>query len=205
DVAVPTEVSVFRRASPGLSPPRPTVRPVPPSPAGVETATRYQQVSIEELGTPLSGVTFVVVDLETTGGSPNDSAITEIGAVKIRGGEVLGEIQTLVDPGREIPPYISVLTGITSSMVAAAPRIGAVLPGFLEFARGAVLVAHNAPFDLGFLKAACAENGLLWPAAASVDTAVLARRLLTRDEVPNCKLATLAPYFSTRTEPCHRA
>jgi DNA polymerase-3 subunit epsilon len=160
---------------------------------------------IDELGTPLADVTFVVVDLETTGGSPKDSAITEIGAVKVRGGTVLGEFQTLVDPGCAIPPYISVLTGITSMMVAAAPRIGAVLPGFLEFARGAVLVAHNAPFDIGFLKAACAENGLAWPAAASVDTAVLARRLLTRDEVPNCKLATLAPYFRAGTSPTHRA
>jgi DNA polymerase-3 subunit epsilon len=168
-------------------------------------AVAYEQVTIDELGTPLSDVTFVVVDLETTGGSPKDSAITEIGAVKVRGGEVLGEFQTLIDPGCEIPPYISVLTGITSTMVAAAPRIGAVLPGFLEFARGAVLVAHNAPFDLGFLKAACAENGIGWPPVASVDTAVLARRLLTRDEVPNCKLATLAPYFSASTSPTHRA
>ncbi|CCG03025.1 DEDD exonuclease domain-containing protein [Blastococcus saxobsidens] len=174
---------------------------MPPSPA----SPRYQQVTIDEVGTPLAQVTFVVVDLETTGGSPKDSAITEIGAVKVRGGQVLGEFQTLVDPGHAIPPYISVLTGITSSMVAAAPRIGSVLPSFLEFARGAVLVAHNAPFDLGFLKAACAENGLAWPAAASVDTAVLARRLLSRDEVPNCKLATLAPYFSATTSPTHRA
>ena len=160
---------------------------------------------IDELGTPLAGVTFVVVDLETTGGSPKDSAITEIGAVKVRGGVVLGEFQTLVDPGCAIPPYISVLTGITTTMVAAAPRIGSVLPAFLEFARGAVLVAHNAPFDIGFLKAACAENGIVWPAAASVDTAVLARRLLSRDEVPNCKLATLAPYFRASTSPTHRA
>jgi DNA polymerase-3 subunit epsilon len=160
---------------------------------------------IDELGTPLADVTFVVVDLETTGGSPKDSAITEIGAVKVRGGVVIGEFQTLVDPGHEIPPYISVLTGITTMMVAAAPRIGAVLPGFLEFARDAVLVAHNAPFDLGFLKAACAENGIAWPAASSVDTAVLARRLLSRDEVPNCKLATLAPYFRATTSPTHRA
>ncbi|MGY5882246.1 DEDD exonuclease domain-containing protein [Modestobacter lacusdianchii] len=166
---------------------------------------RFEQATIEELGTPLADVTFVVVDLETTGGSPKDSAITEIGAVKVRGGQVLGEFQTLVDPGREIPPYISVLTGITSTMVAAAPRIDGVLPAFLEFARGTVLVAHNAPFDLGFLRAACEATGVAWPAFASVDTAVLARRLLTRDEVPNCKLATLAPYFSTSTQPCHRA
>ncbi|MGY1785722.1 DEDD exonuclease domain-containing protein [Geodermatophilus sp. SYSU D00698] len=172
-------------------------RPLPRSP--------YVQASIDDLGTPLAGVTFVVVDLETTGGSPKDSAITEIGAVKVRGGEVLGEFQTLVDPGCEVPPYISVLTGITTAMVATAPRIDAVLPAFLEFARGAVLVAHNAPFDLGFLKAACEQTGTPWPAAASVDTAVLARRLLSRDEVPNCKLATLAPYFSASTSPCHRA
>ncbi|SOE02853.1 DEDD exonuclease domain-containing protein [Blastococcus haudaquaticus] len=179
---------------------------MPSSPAVPRPTTqRYEQVTIEEVGTPLADVTFVVVDLETTGGSPKDSAITEIGAVKVRGGVILGEFQTLVDPGCAIPPYISVLTGITSMMVAAAPRIGAVLPGFLEFARGAVLVAHNAPFDIGFLKAACAENGIAWPAAASVDTAVLARRLLTRDEVPNCKLATLAPYFSASTSPTHRA
>jgi DNA polymerase III subunit epsilon len=179
--------------------------PVLPFHDPLKAVQRYEQVTIDDLGTPLADVTFVVVDLETTGGSPKDSAITEIGAVKVRGGVVLGEFQTLVDPGHEIPPYISVLTGITSMMVAAAPRIGAVLPGFLEFARGTVLVAHNAPFDLGFLKAACAENGLVWPATASVDTAVLARRLLTRDEVPNCKLSTLAPYFSATTSPTHRA
>jgi DNA polymerase-3 subunit epsilon len=166
---------------------------------------RFHQATIDDLGTPLAEVTFVVVDLETTGGSPKDCAITEIGAVKVRGGQVLGEFQTLVDPGHEIPPYISVLTGITSMMVAAAPRIDTVLPAFLEFARGTVLVAHNAPFDLGFLRAACESSGTAWPAFASVDTAVLARRLLSRDEVPNCKLGTLAPFFRTSTEPCHRA
>jgi DNA polymerase-3 subunit epsilon len=185
--------------------PRATLPPLPPGTASGTEVLQFVQGTIDDLGTPLAEVTFVVVDLETTGGSPRDSAITEVGAVKVRAGEVLGEFQTLVDPGCAIPPYISVLTGITSMMVAAAPRIDAVLPAFLEFARGAVLVAHNAPFDLGFLKAACESSGIAWPAFASVDTAVLARRLLTRDEVPNCKLATLAPYFSTSTQPCHRA
>ena len=173
--------------------------------AGVAVRSPYVQVSIDELGTPLRDVTFVVVDLETTGGSPEGCAITEIGAVKVRGGEVLGEFQTLVDPGSAIPPYISILTGITDSMVIAAPRIAEVLPAFLEFARGSVLVAHNAPFDLGFLKAACAASAMPWPAFGSVDTAILARRVLTRDEVPNCKLSTLAPYFRAATAPCHRA
>ena len=163
------------------------------------------QGTLDDLGTPLIGVTFVIVDLETTGGSAHDSAITEIGAVKVRGGEVLGEFATLVDPGTPIPPFITVLTGITQQMVLAAPRIEEVLPAFLEFARGAVLVAHNAPFDMGFLKAACAAQERAWPAPTVVDTADLARRLLTRDEVPNCKLATLSRFFRTATEPCHRA
>jgi DNA polymerase-3 subunit epsilon len=163
------------------------------------------QGTLDDLGTPLAGVTFVVVDLETTGVSPAESAITEIGAVKVRGGVELGEFGTLVDPGTPIPPFITVLTGITQQMVVAAPRIEAVLPAFLEFARGCVLVAHNAPFDMGFLRAACAVDGRPWPAFAVVDTADLARRVLTRDEVPNCKLATLARFFRTAAEPCHRA
>jgi DNA polymerase III subunit epsilon len=129
------------------------------------------QGTFDELGVPLREVTFVVVDLETTGGSPATSGITEIGAVKVRGGEVLGELQTLVNPGEPIPSFIAVLTGITNGMVATAPHIDAVLPAFLEFARDCVLVAHNAPFDLGFLKAACAGLGLNWPGFDSVDTA----------------------------------
>jgi DNA polymerase-3 subunit epsilon len=164
-----------------------------------------RQCTFDELGTPLSDVTFVVVDLETTGGSPATSAITEIGAVKVRGGEVLGEFQTLLNPGTTVPPFIAVLTGITDTMVAAAPPLSAVLPSFLEWARGAVLVAHNAPFDLGFLKAGCHTLGIEWPAFDSVDTARLARRVLTRDESPDCKLSTLSRLFATTTVPCHRA
>lgn len=163
------------------------------------------QCTFDELGTPLRDQLFVVVDLETTGGSPASSGITEIGAVKVRGGEVLGEFQTLVNPGIAIPPFIAVLTGITNSMVASAPRIEAVLPAFLEFARGSVLVAHNSPFDVGFLKAACVEHGQPWPGFDSLDTARLARRVLTRDEAPNCKLGTLAKLFRAAVTPCHRA
>src|SRR3954453_22408097 len=113
-----------------------------------DPAARPVQLSLDDLGTPLSDVVFVVVDLETTGGTPADSAITEIGAVKVRGGEVLGEFQTLVDPGGPVPPFIEVLTGITDLVVRSAPRIDTALPAFLEFARGCVLVAHNAPFDM---------------------------------------------------------
>ncbi|MEN3357885.1 MAG: polymerase subunit epsilon [Mycobacteriales bacterium] len=173
--------------------------------AGTPPRPVYVQQAFDELDEPLREVTFVVVDLETTGGSPDDSAITEIGAVKVRGGEVLGEFQTLVNPVHGIPPFVAVLTGITDMMVAGAPAIGSVLPAFLEFAGGAVLVAHNAPFDVGFLKAACAESGRPWPAHRVVDTAVLARRVLLADEVPNCKLSTLATFFRAGTTPIHRA
>ncbi len=164
------------------------------------------QRSFDELGRPLRDVTFCVVDLETTGGSAQAGAmITEIGAVKVRGGEVLGEFQTLVNPHQAIPPFIAVLTGITDAMVAASPTIEQTLPAFLEFASGCVLVAHNAPFDVGFLKHFAAAQGRPWPTFEVVDTAKLARRVVTRDETPNCKLGSLAVLFGARTTPNHRA
>ena len=163
------------------------------------------QGTLDELGTPLAEVTFVVVDLETTGGSPSGAHITEVGAVKIRGGEVIGEFQTLVNPAEPIPAFISVLTGITDRMVAGSPRIHTVLPAFLEFARHSVLVAHNAPFDISFLKAAVSLTGHGWPSFRVIDTAHLARQLISRDEAPNRKLATLARLFGAATTPDHRA
>ncbi|MFY1686960.1 DEDD exonuclease domain-containing protein [Plantactinospora sp. WMMB782] len=153
----------------------------------------------------LRGTTFVVLDLETTGGAPDGGGITEIGAVKVRGGEELGVLATLVNPGEPIPPFITVLTGITQAMLLPAPPVEEVLPSLLEFLRGAVLVAHNAPYDVGFLKAACARHGYTWPNPRVLDTAALARRVLTRDEVPNRKLGTLAAFFRTPHQPTHRA
>ncbi|HNF06879.1 MAG TPA: DEDD exonuclease domain-containing protein, partial [Mycobacterium sp.] len=159
----------------------------------------------------LRDTTFVVVDLETTGGrasagpgAPAD-AITEIGAVKVRGGQVLGEFATLVDPQRTIPPQIVRLTGITTAMVHDAPTIAAVLPMFLEFARGAVLVAHNAGFDTGFLRAAAEQCGIGWPRPPVLCTVRLARRVLTREEAPSVRLGTLAQLVGSATRPTHRA
>ncbi len=173
-------------------------------PAAPETTLPFAQRSLDDLGAPLAGVTFCVVDLETTGGSPNDDAITEIGAVKLRGGECLGTFQTLIDPGRAIPPMITVLTGITESMVMPAPPIGAVLPTLLEFIGDAVLVGHNLRFDTSFLDAALVRSDRPRLANRRVDTAALARRLV-RDEVPNCKLGTLADRFRLAHQPSHRA
>src|SRR6187549_1129000 len=165
----------------------------------------HLQRALDDFGEPLSQTTFVTVDLETTGGSPVSSQITEIGAVKTRGGEVIGEFQTLVNPGLPIPPMIVALTGITDAMVVAAPPIEEVLPAFLEFLGDAVLVAHNAPFDTGFLRAACRTHGYQWPGSEVVDTVTLARRATTKDEAPNKKLSTLARVFGTEVTPNHRA
>jgi len=168
------------------------------------TSVPLSQPAFDDLGEPLIDVCFVVVDLETTGSGP-DATITEFGAVKVRGGELLGEFQSLVNPGFHIPGAITVLTGITDTMVADAPPLDAVLPAFLAFAEGCVLVAHNAPFDIGFLKRACRELGYDWPGFPVVDTVALARQALLRDEVPNVKLGTLAAHFHTAVAPDHRA
>ena len=218
--------------------------------------------------TELSRVEFVVVDLETTGWSPEVAAITEIAAVRVtgagavgwgarRGGSTgtrrsngaghadgrgdraghgrrrgnarddragqaegarrdgrvggrrefvrLGEFASLVDPGVPVPPGIAELTRINDSMLAAAPRLGAVLPRLLDFSRGCVLVAHNAPFDLRFLVAASTDCGVAWPGFTVLDTVMLARRVMDPDEVADCKLGTLAGFFGARTAPSHRA
>lgn len=162
------------------------------------------QRSFDDLGTPLRDTTFCVVDLETTGGNRNDDLITEIGAVKVRGGVCLGTFHTLVNPGRAIPPQITVLTGLTDALVRTAPRIEAVLGTLVDFLGDAVFVAHNAPFDLGFVRAALARDGRPDYRPTVVDTAALARRLL-RDEVPNCTLGTLASRFRLDHRPTHRA
>ena len=166
------------------------------------------QPSFDELGRALIDTTFVVVDLETTGGSHSSDAITEIGAVKIRGGEIIGEFQTLINPELPIPAFITVLTGITDAMVVEAPKIGEALFSFLEFAgspQETVVIAHNAPFDIGFLKSASARCDVPWPGYQVLDTARIARYVVTRDEAPNCKLGTLATFFGAHTDPNHRA
>jgi DNA polymerase-3 subunit epsilon len=163
------------------------------------------QGRLDDLGTPLVDVEFVVLDLETTGGSPANDRITEVGAVKIRGGEVLGTFQTLVNPGVSIPPLISALTGITDPMVADEEPIEVVLPCLLEFIGRAVLVAHNASFDRRFVQANLERHGYQRLANRVVCTARLARKLLPRDEVPNVRLATLAACLGSTVAPCHRA
>jgi DNA polymerase III epsilon subunit family exonuclease len=153
--------------------------------------------------------TFAVLDLETSGGSPRLGAgITEIGVVKVKGGQVLGTFQSFVDPGHSLPVFITQLTGISDEMLISAPFIDEILPTLFDFLGSAdetVVVAHNSPFDLSFLKAAANAHAMVWPDYLTVDTARLARAVLDRDEVINCKLSTLAVFFGATTSPNHRA
>lgn len=153
----------------------------------------------------LAAADVVVVDVETTGWFADSAGITEIGAVRLTGGRPAVEFSALVNPQMPIPAEITMLTGISDDMVRDQPAIGQVLPRFLEFAKDSMIVAHNAPFDLGFLTAACAANDLTWPPCAVIDTAVLARLILPPGEVADHKLTTLAAHFGTGSGPSHRA
>jgi DNA polymerase III epsilon subunit family exonuclease len=136
------------------------------------------------------------------------AGITEIGVVKVRGGQIIGTFQSFVDPGHALPFFITELTGITDQMLLSAPFVDEVLPTLIQFLGGpeeTVLVAHNSPFDMSFLKAAAIEHNYIWPEYLTVDTARLARAVLDADEVINCKLSTLAVFFNARTSPTHRA
>lgn len=166
------------------------------------------QSTFQELGTPLHLVEFVVLDLETSGSAPHLGAgITEIGAIRIKGGVVLDTFSTLVNPGHPIPAYITALTGIDDEAVRNAPPISEVISSLIDFVGGdeTVFVAQNAPFDLAFVKAAAKSNSKKWPKLRIVDTAILARKVLDRDEAPNCKLGTLAQIFKADIQPTHRA
>jgi DNA polymerase III subunit epsilon len=163
-----------------------------------------KQISLDDLGLPLDQVTFCVIDLETTGASPKTCAITEVAAARYQGGVCTGTFATLVNPGVPIPPEITYLTGITEDMVGPAPKIDVVLPALLEFVQDSVIVGHNVRFDLGFLNAACEQRSYPRFSNRVVDTLRLARRLL-KEEVPNCKLGTLAACLHLPSIPDHRA
>ncbi len=162
------------------------------------------QRSFEELGTVLSAVPFCVLDLETTGLSPDTCAITEIGAAKYLGGVQTATFHTLVNPGDTIPPSVTVMTGITQAMVIDAPKIGEALPSFLEFVGDSVLVGHNVRFDISFLNAAAVRLGYGRLHNRHTDTLRLAQRLI-RNDVRSMKLASLAAYFGSPVKPNHRA
>jgi DNA polymerase III epsilon subunit family exonuclease len=148
--------------------------------------------------------TYVVFDLETTGLSPASAAICEIGAVRVRGLELGATFQTLVDPRRPLPAPVTALTGIDGRLLRGAPPVELAVRRFLEFVGDAVLVAHNARFDMAFLDREVERLTGRRVAAPVVDTVWLARRLLEGRQ-RRVGLASLAWFFGTAAQPCHRA
>ena len=152
----------------------------------------------------LENATYVVVDLETTGLRPGQSGICEIGAVRLRGFEVEAEFQTLVNPGLPIAAGASALTGLRNENLRGAPRPPAAVRSFLAFAADAVLVAHNARFDLAFLDRETERLTGSRIGSAVLDTVRLSRTLLA-GRVSSFGLAKLAWFLDTAERPCHRA
>ena len=145
---------------------------------------------------------YVVFDIETTGFSAAYHKITEIGAVKIEDGVITEEFHQLVDPGVPVPWKITEITGITNGMLTGQPTIEKVLPLFLEFCSDCILVAHNASFDMGFIKFNASEQGLACNVEIA-DTLSLARRLFPYLE--NHKLNTVANHLEVEHLDHHRA
>ena len=145
---------------------------------------------------------YVAFDLETTGLSSRDDTIIEIGAVVMRGGKELERFQTFVDPGRKLEKKIVDLTGITDDMLGGAPKIAEVMPKFLEFVGDRVLVAHNADFDVGFVRAECKRLGLEFT-PTSLDTLILSQNLL--QHLNKFKLNIVADALSLPEFNHHRA
>ncbi len=145
---------------------------------------------------------FVVFDLETTGFSPIANRIIEIGAVLVEDGAITDRFSTFVNPKTPIPYKIEQLTGINDQMVMDAPTIDQILPEFMEFCKGAVLVAHNAPFDVGFVERNCQQLGLPFD-LTSVDTVGMARFLLPA--LNRFKLDTVAKALQIPLYNHHRA
>ncbi len=160
-----------------------------------------QDVAVNGKGQSLEG-TYVVFDLETTGFSPIKDKIIEIGAVKVENGVIRDHYSTFVNPGVPIPFQITQLTSITDQMVMGSPDIETVLPEFLEFVGDAVLVAHNASFDVGFIEQNCRYQDIE-PDFTSVDTVALARILLPT--LSKFKLNVVAKALNISQEHHHRA
>jgi DNA polymerase III epsilon subunit family exonuclease len=153
---------------------------------------------------PLASAAFVVFDLETTGLAVASARICEIGAVRLERLRPVATFETLVAPGVPVPKPVGRLTGLSDDVLRAAPRIRPALRGFSLFAGDAVLVAHNARFDVGFLDRELERMSGKRLAATVIDTVPLARNLL-RGRVERTSLAALARFFGVSVEPCHRA
>ncbi len=146
---------------------------------------------------------FIAFDLETTGTVPGVDQIVEIGAVRFNNGSVESVFSTLVDPQRAIPPGASAVNGITDDMVIGKPRIDSLLTSFANFCEDSILVAHNAPFDAGFLTTAIRKYESPAPQGLIIDTLTISRKVFPG--LPNYKLGTLVQHLKIPSTGFHRA
>jgi DNA polymerase III epsilon subunit family exonuclease len=172
---------------------------VAPAPAQAVDSTPG---ALPRLSAPVKDVTFVVFDTETTGFSAQQDRIVEIGAVKIRNGEIIEEREWLINPGRPIPRRATLVHGITGQMVSRKPSFAEVYPEFVEFAGNAVLVAHNARFDVDMVRAEVERNGLIQMPNVVIDSLKLFRRWYPA--AGSYKLSPLAKYVGISGEGFHR-
>jgi len=151
----------------------------------------------------VSGIEFVAFDFETTGLSSYRDQIVEFGAVRFKAGKILAEFKQFIDPGIPMPPECSRVTGITDSMLAGQPKLEEILPSFLAFISDAVLLAHNADFDTGFLRAAIQRLGGATPDNLIIDTLGLAKRAFPGQK--SYSLSNLAEALRLPPNQAHRA
>ncbi|HBA82967.1 MAG TPA: hypothetical protein DCZ95_02620 [Verrucomicrobia bacterium] len=151
----------------------------------------------------ISNVTFVVFDTETTGFSPKTDRLVELGAVKFRNGKVIESKTWLINPKRSIPSYVQKVHGITPEMVANSPTFKDVYPEFETFIEGCVLFAHNANFDVSFMRAEMARNGITPPRNLTIDSLKLFRNWYP--DLKSYKLGDLAEYAQVTGGTFHRA
>ncbi len=141
---------------------------------------------------------YVVVDLETTGLSPKTDIILEFAAIKVVNGEIADTFQSLCDPGFDIPPMITAITGITNEMVRCAPNPGSVLPHFLDFVSDSFVIGHNVLFDVRFI--AAANDGFH---NTYIDTMKIFRTL--HPSLPHHRLSDMVDFYKKQNESAHRA
>jgi len=158
---------------------------------------------VEGLSTPWQEATFIAIDLETTGKYPLDAEICEMAAMKWRGGRVVGTWQSLIRPSVRMSSEVIAIHNITNEMVEDAPALAEKLAEFHRFISDGFVVAHHAPFDLGFLAWEFEKAGLPLPSAPVFCTSLLSRAI--NFKVPNHKLVTLAQHFSIAMGSAHRA
>jgi DNA polymerase-3 subunit epsilon len=159
--------------------------------------------SIFDLDHPLDEITFALFDVETTGLSPAyGHRICEIACLRLRSGTELGRMESLIDPGRAISPGAYRVNRIEPEMLAGAPTFDAIASSALDLMVDAVLVAHNAPFDLGFLATELEIAGLPPPEGPVVDTLTLSRRAFN---FASNSLSAVAGALQVPVEPTHRA